>query len=294
MRKLNPQNERIKRAYLRYLKEAKGKSEATLDAVRKALARFEDYVGAHDFKTFNREQAIGFKEWLGAPDRGAAGEPLSASTRAATPSALRDFFIWLVWRPGFKSQIHIPDVEYLNLSMKDNAVAKAIRVRDFPSVEQVRAVIAAMPAGTILERRNRALVAFAILTGIRDRAIASLCLCHLDLSKRPPLVRQEPDRVKTKFSKSIATYFFPLGHDLDKIVIQWADELRTSHLFGPNDPLFPRTKVERGIVASSALPASRRAIGLRPRRFAKSFDKLSQGRACLISHLTLFGTRLAI
>ena len=62
MSKLNPQNERVKRDYLRYLKNARGKSEATLDAVRKALSRFEDYTGARDFKTFRREQAIGFKE----------------------------------------------------------------------------------------------------------------------------------------------------------------------------------------------------------------------------------------
>ena len=64
MSKLNPQNERIKRDFLRYLKSARGKSEATLDAMRKALARFEDYTGARDFKTFRREQAIGFKERL--------------------------------------------------------------------------------------------------------------------------------------------------------------------------------------------------------------------------------------
>src|SRR5271154_3732632 len=48
MSKLNAQNERIKRDYLRYLKGARGRSEATLDAVRKALARFEAYTGARD------------------------------------------------------------------------------------------------------------------------------------------------------------------------------------------------------------------------------------------------------
>ena len=46
MSKLNPQNERVKRDYLRYLREARGRNEATLDGVRKALSRFEDYTGA--------------------------------------------------------------------------------------------------------------------------------------------------------------------------------------------------------------------------------------------------------
>ena len=61
-----------------------------------------------------------------------------------------------------------------------------------------------------------------------------------------PLVRQEPDSVATKFSKSISTYFFPLGEDLTAIVIEWINELRAVHLFAPNDPLFPRTKVGHG------------------------------------------------
>ena len=49
MIKLNPKNERLKRDYLRFLKDARGKSEATLDATRKALARFEEYTRARDF-----------------------------------------------------------------------------------------------------------------------------------------------------------------------------------------------------------------------------------------------------
>jgi hypothetical protein len=118
-----------------------------------------------------------------------------------------------------------------------------LKLRDFPSVEQVRVVVAAMPVETVIDRRNRALIAFAILTGMRDRAIVSLSLRQVDLSKSPPLVRQEPDRVDTKFSKSIITYFFPLGSDLQDIIIRWIEELRTEHLFGPNDPVFPKTRV---------------------------------------------------
>lgn len=37
----NPSNERIKRQYPTFLKEAKGQSEATVDAAAKALAQFE-------------------------------------------------------------------------------------------------------------------------------------------------------------------------------------------------------------------------------------------------------------
>jgi hypothetical protein len=64
MKTYSPQNERIKRAYFTYLAEAKGFSEATLDAVAKALNRFETYTKFRDFKAFHIEQAKGFKASL--------------------------------------------------------------------------------------------------------------------------------------------------------------------------------------------------------------------------------------
>jgi len=243
MSKLNPQNERIKRDYFRYLKEARGKSDTTVDAARKAIARFEDYTDARDFRTFRREQAIGFKERLANTSGLRSGEALSPSTQTSTLAALKELFTWLAWQPGFKSKIHVPDIEYFSPSNRDRSAARAVKLRDFPSVEQVQAVIASMSAETVVDRRNRALLAFVLLTGIRDRALVSLCLRHVDITKSPPLVRQEPDRVETKFAKSINTYFFPVGDDPKRIVADWIDELKTRLLFGPNDPIFPRTKL---------------------------------------------------
>jgi len=57
----NADNERIKRRYFAYLKEAKRYSKATVDAVAKALARFESDPKYRDFKKFHSEQAIAFK-----------------------------------------------------------------------------------------------------------------------------------------------------------------------------------------------------------------------------------------
>ncbi len=53
----NPSNERVKREYFTYLKEAQRYSEATVDAVAKALARFETDTRFRDFRTFRRELA---------------------------------------------------------------------------------------------------------------------------------------------------------------------------------------------------------------------------------------------
>lgn len=113
-----------------------------------------------------------------------------------------------------------------------------------PTLEQIRAVIAAAPAGTEVEKRDRALRAFVTATGIRDSAIASLKLKHVDPYQR--LVIQEPAEVKTKFSKRIETFFFPVGDDLEQIVLDWIEYLRKEKMYGLEDPLFPRTRVVVG------------------------------------------------
>src|SRR5262245_58169125 len=51
----NPENERIKRRYFAYLKEAKRRGEPSLDAAAKALHRFESYTRFKDFKAFQIE-----------------------------------------------------------------------------------------------------------------------------------------------------------------------------------------------------------------------------------------------
>jgi hypothetical protein len=53
-------------------------------------------------------------------------------------------------------------------------VAKAHREQKYPTLEQVKRIIHSMPAGSDIERCNRALIVFTILTGARDSAIASM------------------------------------------------------------------------------------------------------------------------
>ena len=55
MTKHNAANERIKRTYLIFLKEAKRQNEASVDAVAKAISRFELYTKYRDFKAFHFE-----------------------------------------------------------------------------------------------------------------------------------------------------------------------------------------------------------------------------------------------
>jgi integrase/recombinase XerD len=242
MAEYNPKNERIKKDYYRRCVRVTGSSEKTLDAIRKALSRYETYTRFKDFKTFNRKQAASFVDHLIETPAQRTGQPIAKATMVSTLKMLRDFFGWLSEQAGYKSHIHATDIEYLNLIRKDMAIAKAEHFHDFPTLEQIGAVIAHMPTATVIERRNRALIAFTILTGMRDNAIASILLKHIDTHRTPPFVRQEPDEVRTKFSKLINTYFFPLNPEWTALVLDWIKELREQHGFTGNDPVFPRTR----------------------------------------------------
>lgn len=103
-------------------------------------------------------------------------------------------------------------------------------------------MLEAMPNITSVEMRDRALVAFTLLTGARDSAIASLKIKHVDVAEQS--LYQDAREVKTKFSKTFTTYFFPVGEEPLKIFTEWVSYLTHELSFGPEDPLFPRTKVK--------------------------------------------------
>jgi integrase len=244
MAKTNGANERIKRDYFRYLHEARGRDEATIDGVAKSLARFEESTKCRDFKRFNREMAVAFKKRLAESLNARTGERLSKATVLATLRDLRAFFFWLAHLPGYKTHIRYDDADYFNLSDKDTAIARARRDKKVATLDQVHRVLATMPATTALERRDRALVAFTALTAARVAALASFRLEHVDLTAG--VVHQDARTVDTKFAKTFSTWFMPIGGDAITIVQDWIAELQRDHLWGPADPLFPSTRMGLG------------------------------------------------
>jgi site-specific recombinase XerD len=111
MTKHNAENERIKRQYFAFLREAKRHSEPTVDASAKALHRFEIYTNHRDFKKFHIEQAIAFKRHLAEQNGHHSGEKLSKATLYATLAQLKRFFQWLAFQPGYKSRFQYSDAE---------------------------------------------------------------------------------------------------------------------------------------------------------------------------------------
>jgi integrase len=140
--------------------------------------------------------------------------------------------------------MNFTDADYFNLSANDERIAKTVRERPAPTIEQIRHVLQTMPSATAIDRRNRALIAFTLLSGARDDAIASVSLKHVDIERRQ--LNQDAREVRTKNAKTMMTWFFPVGQDIEAIFEDWMHFLRTEMLWGSDDPLFPASKIEVG------------------------------------------------
>jgi integrase len=244
MVKHNEKNARIKRRYTQYLAEAKRQAEASVDKALAAIDRFENFNRRRDFMAFHVEQAIAFKARLVEELNPATGKPLSKGTVTVTLKALRKFFLWLADQPGFRSKLRYTDADYFNASNRDRQIARDAEQRPSPSLDQAHYVLERMPSKTDIEKRNRAIFALLILTSVRDGAVVGLKLRHVNLADCS--IRQDARYIKTKFSKTMTTWFFPVGGQAEAIFVEYVQFLREEKLWSPDDPLFPKTKMGKG------------------------------------------------
>jgi len=237
-------NEKIKRAYFAYLNGARGFSELTVQAIEQALWKYEECVQEADFGKFNTKTAKGFKDWLETRKGGRTGAGLSLASQYHILRHVRDFFTWLSGQPGYKSRINPFDVQYLKLDKKKSRMATTAPRQEFPSLEYVQTLCRSIVPKTEVDHRDRALIAFTLLTGMRDKAVITLPLECFDVEKR--LINQDPQKgVLTKFSKTIPTMIFQFDEELLKHVLDWYRFLKEQKLFDNAAPLFPRTKLEQ-------------------------------------------------
>jgi len=243
MRKFNADNERLKRRYVQYLREAKGQDEQSIDKVRAALVRFEECTKFKPFKSFHIDQTRKFKDALGRA-KNTRGQLLSLSTTDATLRLVKGFFHWLASQQGFKKVLTYADVDYFNNNRKDARAAHTQNPVHFPSKQAAYHAFQGMADHTELEQRDKAMFAFVMITGARVGAVSSLRLKHINLVDG--FVFQDGRTVRTKAGKTITTWFFPMHPDYLAYFTAWVTYLRDDRKFGAEDALFP--KPERRIV----------------------------------------------
>ncbi len=242
MRKINEENERIKRKYLQYLRSAQRKDTATVQKAAEGILRFEASINYASFKKFRIEQAVKFQDKLENAISKATGKPLSKSTISSVLAANKGFIFWLADQSGYKSRVRHSDADYFNMSAKGARIASAVRDTHYPSLVMAQHAFANMPEESEIERRDKALFAFLMISGARDGAVASLRLKHINLVDG--CVYQDARDVKTKGAKTFTTFFLPVDQAYLACFAEWVKYLNEEKLFGPNDALFPPPLVE--------------------------------------------------
>lgn len=242
MPEYNPVNEVVKKQYEESLLHGKCRDPKTVRAVWNNLNLFEKFTNHVDYKTFNSEQAKSFKAWL-EKQKNKDGDLLSLSTVRSTLNSVREFFEWLAIHPQYIKKIDGRAVQYLRLSDNANRAARASREKSPPTLKELETTLKAMPYETDIQKRDRALFAFIIITGARDDAVVSLKMKHVNAKDKT--VWQDPKAVRTKGRKGIVTRFvgapLPLG---ENIVLEWLDHAQNVLKLKPEDPLFPKTLVK--------------------------------------------------
>jgi integrase len=237
----NPENERVKKQYEEALLHGRHRAPRTVEAVWKAINLFEQFTDQASFKSFDTEQAKGFKRWLTRQEN-AKSQTLSLSTVRSTLANIRAFFSWLVTHPQYTKRVNGPGIDYLRLSDNEERAGRATREKIPPTVEELRRVLEAMPHESDVEIRDRAIVAFILITGVRDGALISLKHKDVDSDKRE--IWQDPKHVKTKNRKGITSQFIPIDRLAEEIVVEWLVFSRGVLGMKPDDALFPKQRVE--------------------------------------------------
>ncbi len=256
MAKINLQNERIKRKYYDWLKEAEGLANSTIEKVERSINLWDEFNQFADYKTFKPETAKAYKKWLFERKNQATDKPISLTTCHHYLICLADFFKWLAGQQGYKSKIALDEVAYLQLDKKQTKVAQNPSRKRYPTLEIVQKLVSSIEVKTEVDRRDRALICFTLISAMRAEAVITLPIECLDIDNQR--VYQDPERgVKTKFSKDILTTLFIFDPDFWEIVKEWVQYLKQEKLFTDQDPLFPATKMEQGIADSYSFTADR-------------------------------------
>jgi len=242
MIKVNIKNERMKRLFFKRLKEARGRCDATVNNVEKAILLYEEFTKYADLATYRPDKAIEFKKWL--KKREFRGKVIAITTYHTYLRHLRTFFHWLSEQAGFRSKITPDMVDYLSISEKEERIATQQAPRNYPPLEYVIKLTDSIKPISEIDKRDRALIAFTLLSGMRDKAIVTLPMGCFNMEALS--INQNPKQgVETKFSKYIPSTLFTFDSKLLEYVTEWLTHLKTKG-FGSQNPLFPRSKKEQG------------------------------------------------
>lgn len=226
------------RLLYRWQKYAQRHSAKTVQQHLAAIRYCEHVTRGKPFIHFTTDDACAVREDLkrrASPD---AEDHLSASSIRHIVSHLRHFFEWVFKQEGYKRlPKDIPD--NLQLPKAITAAAGKAPPKAYPSVQDAKDLLRAMPSRSMKDQRARAIFALAFLGGLRADTLMSLRVKHINVAERR--IYQDGKVTRTKNGKSITIVWFLIPNVFAEVVTEWVDTLEGLGFEG-DDALFPDLK----------------------------------------------------
>ena len=291
MRRHHPENEWTKRRYLEYPERGKtafrrkygpgGGGDRAIRG-RRPIIRIS--------AKFRIEQAQVQK----SSTRGPIQKPVGDSPRRRVSSrlmAVKTFFEWLAGQSGFRRGLPIRR-QYFRPVGQRRAYREGETREPVATIEQIRRKITSDASQHAkLDQRDRALIAFTLLSGARTTQ-SPPC----PEPRRSRKAQRVPGRadVRTKNRKTFTSWFFWLGTTSKRSWSDWINADTNGRVdVGQDDPLFPASKVMLG-----AERHLRESAGLGRKHWQKRSShpqdfqgRLRRGGACPMSIHTASATR---
>lgn len=214
-------------------------SPKTVQAHLVSIRDFEKFLEGMPFGKLTPKQAGQYRaHLLRLLDAPAERGGLSGSTVRHRVSHLRAFVDWLRGQDGHRRlSANIPD--YLALPRRASASPGKEQPKEYPTLDEAWRMVELMPQASALQRRDRAMVAFAFISGFRAATLTALRFKHVDFDGLS--VVQDARDVPAKNGKTYRATWFPRTEAFREVFLSWAQELEELG-FQPQDALFPDGK----------------------------------------------------
>lgn len=231
-------NEIVIRKYETFLKEKKGYAEDTIDQYRVAVRNFQSIIGNVDLKKLNQSTILKFKNEMRNRNK---MRIVSDHMFARGIQKVAIFISWLVEQPGFKRLSSIDG--YLELTKEEKAKASGASLKAFPTLEELKSLVAVMPRTNAAEWRDRMVIVLLCSFPIRQTALKSLTLQTFVTEKN--ILLQDPKLgADTKHSTNIVSYIFEIIPGLRNEIYEWINYLKSIG-FRPDSPVLPALKMRK-------------------------------------------------
>jgi hypothetical protein len=164
----NDTNEIVKYSFFEHLQHSKdGKDPKTVMQYINAVHEFEIATGFKDFRKYNSDWAIIFKDYLNDKISKQTGQNISKNLYFHYTSFVRQFFEWLIATDKDYSKITSDSIDFFHVTRNDKNKARATGYQESHDLPDILATIRNMPASNEIQMRNKAILSLFLLTNPR-------------------------------------------------------------------------------------------------------------------------------